>query len=73
MHASSAVRHRGIGAAWPPTRADLDAATARTAAAIADPACSLADVERAAELEEVVLTAYAQSGPEAVAELEAGA
>jgi hypothetical protein len=37
---------------WLPTRADLDAATARTAAAIADPSASPADVERAAELEE---------------------
>ena len=72
MHASSAVRHRGTGATWAPTRADLDAATARTAAAIGDPACSLADVLRAAELEEVVFTAYAASGPEALAELEAG-
>ena len=38
--------------AWLPTRAELDAATARTAAAIADPSASRADVERAAELEE---------------------
>ena len=56
---------------WLPTRADLDAATARTAAAIADPSASLADVERAAELEEAVLTAYLQR-PGAEAELEAG-
>jgi hypothetical protein len=56
---------------WAPTRADLDAATARTAAAIADPAASLADVERAAELEEAAFTAYAQR-PGAEAELEAG-
>ena len=47
-------------AAWLPTRADLDAATAATAAAIADPEASLAAVERAAELEEAVLTAYLQ-------------
>jgi hypothetical protein len=57
--------------AWPPARADLDAATAATAAAIDDPAASLADVERAAELEEAVFTAYLQR-PEAAAELEAG-
>jgi hypothetical protein len=54
-----------------PTRADLDAATARTAAAIADPAASLADVERLAEIEEAITTAYLQR-PEAEAELEAG-
>ena len=59
-------------AAWLPTRADLDAATARTAAAIASPAASLADVERAAELEEAALTAYLQR-PGAGAELEAEA
>ena len=63
--------------AWLPTRADLDAATAATAAAIADPEASLADVERAAELEEAVFTAYLQrpgAGAElqVKAELEAG-
>jgi hypothetical protein len=57
--------------AWLPTRADLDAATARTAAAIADPSASLADVERAAELEEAAFTAYLRR-PGAAAELEAG-
>jgi hypothetical protein len=57
---------------WAPTRADLDAATARTAAAMADPSASLADRERAAELEEAVLEAYQDTGPEALAELEAG-
>jgi hypothetical protein len=72
MNASSVIRPRGIGANGAPTRADLDAATARTAAAIADPACSLADVQHAAEMEEAVFTAYAATGPEAVAELEAG-
>jgi hypothetical protein len=56
---------------WLPTRADLDAATARTAAAIADPSASRADVERAAELEEAVFLAYLQR-PGAEAELEAG-
>lgn len=56
---------------WAPGRADLDAATARTAAAIADPTVSLADVERAAGLEEAALLAYAQV-PGAEAELEAG-
>ena len=59
------------GARWLPTRADLDAATARTAAAIASPSASLADVERAAELEEAAFAAYLQR-PEAAAELEAG-
>ena len=58
-------------AQWLPTRADLDAATARTAAAIADPSASLADVERAAELEESVLAAYSKR-PGAAAELNAG-
>ena len=61
-----------------PTRADLDAATARTAAAIADPAASPADVERMAELEEAVFAAYlgrsgADAELQAEAELEAGA
>jgi hypothetical protein len=45
---------------WAPTRADLDAATARTAAAMADPSASTADRERAAELEE---TLYARLEP----------
>ena len=57
--------------AWLPTRVDLDAATAATAAAIADPSASLADVERAAELEEAAFAAYLRR-PEAEAELEAG-
>ena len=57
--------------AWLPDRADLDAATAATAAAIADPEASLADVERMAALEEAALTAYLQR-PGAEAELEAG-
>jgi len=55
-----------VTAAWLPTRAELDAATARTAAAIADPAASLADVQRAAELEEAAFAAYLQR-PEAAA------
>jgi hypothetical protein len=38
-----------------PARADLDAATAATAAAIANPAASLADVEYAAEMEQATL------------------
>ena len=57
--------------AWLPTLADLAAATAATAAAIADPSASLADVERAAEVEEATLAAYLQQ-PGAEAELEAG-
>jgi hypothetical protein len=52
-------------------RADLDAATAATATAIADPAASLADVCRAAELEEAAFNAYLHQ-PGAEAELEAG-
>jgi hypothetical protein len=54
-----------------PGRADLDAVTAATAAALADPATSLVDVCRAAELEEAAFTAYLHR-PEAGAELEAG-
>ena len=58
--------------AWLPTRADLDAATAATAAAIADPSASLADVERAAELEEATHAAYLQRpGADAELQLEA--
>jgi len=53
------------------TRADLEAATARTAAVLADPSASPLDRMRAAEAEEAVLTAYLQR-PEAEAELEAG-
>jgi hypothetical protein len=55
-----------------PTRADLDAATARTAAAIADPSLSLTDVQRAAEAEEAVHQGYLQR-PGADAELQAEA
>ena len=58
--------------AWAPTRADLDKATARTAAALADPHASLADVERAAELEEAVHLVYLTQ-PGADAELQAEA
>jgi hypothetical protein len=57
--------------AWLPTRDDLDAATARTAAAIADPSACPAEVERAAELEEAVFAAYLRR-PGSGAELEAG-
>lgn len=46
--------------AWLPAKADLDAATARTAAALTDPSASPADVERAAELEEAL---YSQIEP----------
>jgi hypothetical protein len=54
-----------------PARADLDAATAATAAALADPAASSADMLAAAEAEEATLLAYArQAGAEA--ELQAG-
>jgi hypothetical protein len=54
-----------------PARADLDAATAATATALADPSSTVADVYRAAELEEAALTAYLHQ-PGAEAELEAG-
>jgi hypothetical protein len=58
-------------ATWLPARADLDAATARTAAAIGRGA-ALADVERAAELEATVHEAYL-ARPDADAELQAEA
>jgi hypothetical protein len=61
-----------VSAVWLPTRAELDAATARTAAALADPHASRADVERAAELEEVAHLAYLAT-PGADAELQAEA
>jgi hypothetical protein len=54
-----------------PTRADLDAATAATQAAIDDPDASAADVMAAAAAEEAVFLAYA-SRPGAEAELQAG-
>jgi hypothetical protein len=54
-----------------PTRADLDAATAATAAAIADPASGPAGILRAAQAEEAVHLAYLYR-PGAAAELEAG-
>jgi hypothetical protein len=53
-----------------PTRADLDRATAVTAATIADPGCGPADTYRAAEVEAAVLSAYWHV-PGAEAELEA--
>jgi len=40
-----------VSARWQPTQADLLAATARTAAMIADPSASHADIQRAAALE----------------------
>jgi hypothetical protein len=59
------------------TREDLDAATARTAAVIADPSASRGDVERAAELEQAVYLAcpddvVAAYEAETETELEAG-
>lgn len=51
-----------MSAAWQPTQAELLAASARTAAVIADPSASGADVERAAELEEA-LYAELEAGP----------
>ena len=57
-----------------PTRADLDAATAATAAAIADRTATLADVERAAEAEAATYAACPDYpslyDPEAEAEAE---
>jgi hypothetical protein len=66
---------------WLPTRADLDAATARTQAAIDNPDVGLIGVERTAELEEATHLAYLgnpgadaelQAEAEAEAELQAG-
>ena len=53
-----------------PTRADLDQATAMTAAAIADPASTPAGIYRAADMDAAVLSAYWHA-PGAQAELEA--
>jgi hypothetical protein len=57
---------------WLPTRAELDEMTARTAAVLADPRASLADRERAAEVEEKVHAAFLKR-PGADAELQADA
>ena len=72
MTRASADLPRQVQAEGPqlPTRADLDRATAVTAAMIADPACCPADVYRAAEIEAAVLSAYWHV-PGAEAELEA--
>ena len=53
---------------WPPTRADLDQATVRTAAAI-DRGAAPAEVQRLAEAEEAAHVAYLQR-PGADAELQ---
>lgn len=63
---------------WNPTREELDAVTARTAAALADPSLCLADVEQVVEVEAAVHAAYpkrpgADAELQAEAELEAGA
>ncbi len=55
-----------------PTRADLDAATARTAAVLADPGASRAEREHAAAMEQAVHLLYLQR-PGADAELQAEA
>ena len=55
-----------------PTRADLDAATAATAAVLADPGASRAEREHAAEVEQAIHTLYLQR-PGADAELQAEA
>ena len=64
-------RNRSVSTAttWAPTRAELDEATARTAAAVADPSVSRADAARVAELEEKAHNAYLQR-PGADAELQ---
>lgn len=54
-----------------PSRADLNQATQATAAAIADPAASVQDICRAAELEAATLHAYWHTpGTQAKAELD---
>jgi hypothetical protein len=54
-----------------PTLGELNRATAVTAAAIADPASTAADIQRAAELEAATLHAYWQTpGAQAKYELE---
>ena len=55
-----------------PTRADLDAATAHTAAVLADPAATRAERVHAAEMEQAVHLLYLQR-PGADAELQAEA
>jgi hypothetical protein len=66
-----------IAAGLLPTRADLDAATARTAAVLADPAATRAERVHAAEMEQAVHLLYlhhpgADAELQAEAELEAG-
>jgi len=61
-----------------PTRADLDAATANTAAVLADPSATRAEREHAAEVEQAIHDLYLQrpgadAELQAEAELEAGA
>lgn len=61
-----------------PTRAQLDAATAKTAAVMADPASTRAQREHAAEMEQAAHILYLQrrgadAELQAEAELEAGA
>lgn len=55
-----------------PTRAQLDAATARTAAVMASPAATAAERQRAAEAEQAALILYLQR-PGADAEIQAEA
>jgi len=49
-----------VNAAWRPAAGELDAATAHTASVIANPDANPADIQRAAELEEM---AYSQIEP----------
>jgi hypothetical protein len=51
-----------VSARWTPTQGDLLAATARTAAMIADPSASHADIQRAATLEASIY-ARVEPGP----------
>jgi hypothetical protein len=67
---ADAAREARVEGPQLPTRADLDQATALTAAAIADPVSGAADIYRAAEIEAAVLSAYWYV-PGAKAELEA--
>jgi len=47
---------------WQPTQAELQAMSARTAAAIKDPSATLADVQRLAEIEEAAYSEL-EAGP----------
>jgi hypothetical protein len=68
--ADSTGRARAAGPQLP-TLADLNRATAHTAATLADPAATVQDASRAAELEAATLHAFwHRPGPQAKAALE---